>query len=401
MSGMPFVLVTGMFRSGTTLMARMLDAHPCVSFASDPYRPMFNDLRDRIAIGNGLASPDSLQSPLSSYFCDETERRIMKSVRESNLSVPIPAEDLRRLVPVLIERARLFVPKIAERMHEIGGGTYDEIYSSMMDLVRRTYGKQGARIVGHKEVWCTEFVRPLARSFPDMKFILMVRDPRAVFASNRLQARYPWLFLVRQWRKLAALTWIFSHDADLRESVLVVRYEELIADCESTARRICNFLDVDFSPDMIDGGGFRDGWGNPWRQNSVYSGASSVITNRLAEKWREVLTPEEVRFVETLCSPDMQVFGYEPSCDSTDEIPLSDVLNPPIVPPDELADWIRKYACTDRTSNVVEMMKEVLRKNMLLLEEDASSSLDETVVEGLFMSRSYLNQCLRRRVSSC
>ena len=40
------LFVTGTARSGTNLVARMLDAHPEVSVACDPYFPLFHSLRN-------------------------------------------------------------------------------------------------------------------------------------------------------------------------------------------------------------------------------------------------------------------------------------------------------------------------------------------------------------------
>ena len=40
-----FFIVTGIFRSGTTWLARALNSHPQISFESDPIAPIFNSFR--------------------------------------------------------------------------------------------------------------------------------------------------------------------------------------------------------------------------------------------------------------------------------------------------------------------------------------------------------------------
>jgi len=39
--------ITGMFRSGTTLISRMFQSHPEIACASDPYAPLFKEFRNQ------------------------------------------------------------------------------------------------------------------------------------------------------------------------------------------------------------------------------------------------------------------------------------------------------------------------------------------------------------------
>ena len=43
------IFVTGLFRSGTTWLARALNSHPEISFESDPIAPIFNSFRYDLA----------------------------------------------------------------------------------------------------------------------------------------------------------------------------------------------------------------------------------------------------------------------------------------------------------------------------------------------------------------
>lgn len=56
------LFIKGMFRSGTTHLARIHHAHDVIACASDPFRPFFNCLRDAVAedIGYTVDSFDPL-----------------------------------------------------------------------------------------------------------------------------------------------------------------------------------------------------------------------------------------------------------------------------------------------------------------------------------------------------
>jgi hypothetical protein len=387
-----YLFVTGMFRSGTTLLARILDVHPEISFASDPYRPFFNHLRSQLAQENNLTDFISPDLPLSSYFCDGPETELMNVIQRSHLKRSITRKQLRKLIFAMAKRALPFSPLVAKRMKELNGKTYAQLYERMMKLIQECYGKQNAKIVGHKEVWCTEFTAPLHRTFPNMRFIFLIRDPRAVCASNNVtKAKYSWLFLIRQWRKLAAMAWLFSTSYETKKLTLMIKYEDLILKPEQTAQKICAFLGVRFQKSMIDGQNFRDGNRKQWLQNSSY-GAGTSISRKFENQWKEVLSKEEIRFIEMFCYPDMELFGYERSLKKMAEFGLLDVLNPLVVKQEELSLWIRNLSNDEPIKNLVEMMKEFVRRGILNMPKHALAYLNAALVQAFFIDRKYFDQ---------
>lgn len=363
---MKSLFVTGMFRSGTTLLAKMMDAHREVAFASDPYRPFFNHLRDAAAARAGLSEHIPVQSPLNAYFADEIQSRVRQAVQDFDLKNPISPDQREQLVSIMQKAGEPYAPKLTRRMGEIRGKDYRSLFESMLALVANIYGKAGARAVGFKEVWCTEFAGMLLHHFPEMKVILMVRDPRAVCASNHAKdEKYPWLFLTRQWRKLALFAWRFAQDPETKDRVFLLRYEDLIGKPEETSKRMCSFLDIDFDPVMTDGSCFRDGDGNPWTQNSSY-GSGQGISTAYAEKWKSVLNPQEIRHIELLCDPDMKLFGYEPFSVDVDGLTDRDIEHPLMIPENQLAQWIRPFSDVRLESHQAALKLEAQRREWLV-----------------------------------
>ncbi len=390
---MNYLWVTGMFRSGTTLLAKMLDAHPKIAFTSDPYRPYFNDLRDMVARKNGLLKNNLPHMPLSDYFCDDEQLKVMKFVQSANLDMEIPKGHLEELKNLIAKRGMEFSPFVAQHVDELKGRNYCELFHSMMKLVAKYYGKGDEEIVGSKEVWCNEFTSVLLRSFNELKVINIIRDPRAVCASrNIIGEKYPWLFLARQWRKLSIFSWLFTNYREFSKSLLVIRYEDLIQNPEEVSKKICSFIGVDFSYDMIDGNKFREGDGSSWSQNSSY-GTSKEISAKYSEKWREVLNEDQIKLIEMLCCHEMKLFGYDPINEGVDILSEKYVYDPLIVKQEELAEWIKQYSDTRPIFNLIEMSKELVRNRLMHMDDNEIVQLKASneIIESLFIDRQYFN----------
>ncbi len=122
----------------------------------------------------------------------------------------------------------------------------------------------------------------LSELFPRAKFIHMTRDGRDVLCS-----------LKKRWftRFQAASAWLFNTAAGirLRESprYMEVSYEELVTHTEETIRNLCEFLEVEFVPEMLDNGQGRFKGSNrlqkAWRANPL-GPIRSVSLNRYQEE---------------------------------------------------------------------------------------------------------------------
>ena len=81
------IFITGMFRSGTTYLSRFFDSLPFVSSASDPFRPLINDIRSSRLIGDSLYVPPTY--PLQDYFLfpQSTLEKITCTFNETHFGV--------------------------------------------------------------------------------------------------------------------------------------------------------------------------------------------------------------------------------------------------------------------------------------------------------------------------
>ncbi|MBP7744779.1 MAG: sulfotransferase [Phycisphaerae bacterium] len=386
------LLVTGMFRSGTTLLARMLNAHPDIALASDPFLPFLKYLRTVVARDVlGPAAPAPLD-PLGDYFADYDGLRLLRAVQTANLDWPLSETDRAMLWPALQSFAKPFSPKLAERLDEVRGTTLRELYVDMLRLTQDVYGTGREQYVGHKEAWADEFGPALHRALPHLKSIHVIRDPRAVCASkNVADDKYPWLFLIRQWRKLTGLAWLAAYASAAREDCLLLRYEDLVADPPGASRRICAFLGLEFAPAMADAQSLKDGADTPWQRNSSYGDLATErsISSKGADRWRRVLSPREIELIEQLTYPVMQMFGYQPLTTPTTKLNAGLRFCPPQVTTEQLTPWIRTHVRVDPVSTVVQMAEEGLRLQLL----HATPDVPDDVVEALFLGRPLYEAC--------
>lgn len=383
------LFIMGMFRSGTTLLARMLHTHRNIACASDPYRPFFNSLRDSIAEELDIETP--LYAPLGSYYADDEQRCLFDAIQSTSLDRQFD-RNRKTLLSRIKSHGRPFSPRIIENLTEIPGETFADVYRNLLTKVPAQYGNEDEQWQATKEVWTTEFVPALAEAFPESRFLLVVRDPRAVAASNNVEetTKYPWTFLARQWRKLAILSWAYDRDPEIADRVEVVRYEDLVQSPRKTATDMCEFLDIDLDERILDPSNFVDGHGDQWLQNTSYDDGGASFNTDSVDKWQNVLTDRETALIEQCCLPSMDQFGYDLSASSGLGIEDELLLDPPVVESAEMADWISEYY-PNRTQHSLreELGSEGIRQRLLLCGEAVFTQLDDTTIRSYMLSEAF------------
>jgi Tfp pilus assembly protein PilF len=150
--------------------------------------------------------------------------------------------------------------------------------------------------------------------FPDARILFAVRDPRDVVLScfrrrfNLNPSTYELLDLRRaaslydRTMTLADLLW---EKQDLSEHRLI--YERLVHDFEGELREVCDFIGVDWRPDLLDFAGRA-------REGGVASASSEQISRGLygegVGQWRRYRA--QMAAVEPVLAPWVEHFGYPP-----------------------------------------------------------------------------------------
>jgi Sulfotransferase family len=276
------VFVAGLERSGTSLMYALLASHPQIAMTrrTNLWTHFYGQYGD-------LADDANLD------LCLGTMMRY------------------RRIVKLRPDRERL------RREFRSGERTYGRLFALLCEHHAEPLGK---RRWGDKSLHTERYARPILEAYRDARILHMIRDPRDRFASSltRWQRR-------RGGIGVGTAEWVTSARSALRNTrdhpgaYRTVRYESVVADPEGTMREVCAFIGEPFAPEMLSMHGapeFSDRG-----SNSSYGRRSpGTITTSSVGRYREVLTPRQVAYVQTLAGDLMVHLGYAP-----DPVPLRPV----------------------------------------------------------------------------
>jgi hypothetical protein len=157
-----------------------------------------------------------------------------------------------------------------------------------------------------------DHVAAIFARFPEAKLIVTLRDPRAILATqialekNRQTKRFSIYYAVAHWRVAAKLA---RQIRDGELSGLVVQYEQLVTEPSVWMQQVCEYLEVTFAPEIV----LRPTKvGQLWAGNSAAAVGFSEISSEPAKRWERELSENEIGWVEWHCRDLMPEFAYEP-----------------------------------------------------------------------------------------
>jgi hypothetical protein len=137
------------------------------------------------------------------------------------------------------------------------------------------------------------------------------------------------------WRRTAEYYRYLSENPNYQ----MAKYEDIVSDPETTLREICGRLKIDYRADLLDSSLYTDQSGQPWTRNSSFE-SSDRITTDTVERWRDVLSQQEIDAIEYTCGPDMAQLGYQARPQNELESAMLDYREDPTSYP----DWIRSLS---------------------------------------------------------
>lgn len=173
------------------------------------------------------------------------------------------------------------------------------------------------RVIGIKKGgWYTENVRLLKRMFPRSKFIHIIRDGRAVFASSKRAIHTDRGLPFETTASISALRWKRTVKAFERHEgadyAMEVRYETLIARTKDTVARILKFLEVRSDSDTVEQllmpreAAFVDA-----RNAYLHKNVGAEPKRSRINAWQDELTEAEIESFERIAGPTLMRKGYQ------------------------------------------------------------------------------------------
>jgi len=281
----PFLFACGVPRSGTTLLQRMLDHHPELAVANDShFIPRALELTDKSLI-------QQAQAGLEIELTDELATNVRDYHRFWRLGIDGEEFELVR------DKSE----------------TFQQLVSGLYGLLAQ---KQNKRFAGEKTPDYVRRLPMLQGLFPCAKMIHLVRDGRDV-ALSLLQWASPKKGPGRipLWDDdpvaVCAMWWRWLVMASREKAIasahyLEIHYEDLVRDPETTTRQVCDFLDLEFSEQMMD-----YHRGKSQQKNNCSAKSAWLAPQTGLRDWRTDMESEQVQLFEVLASDALREFGYE------------------------------------------------------------------------------------------
>jgi SAM-dependent methyltransferase len=219
-----FFFIVGTGRSGTTLMAQVLNAHSqiCVPIELQITVEESN---------NGARLAEIFETQKNLKFRTEDYIKLIEDRCPHDVMKYYDYHDFFNRIPYPVLSLQWLLTKL-----------YSDIAHS-----------KGKTIFAEQTPWYGQHIGLFNRLFPRAKFIHMVRDGRDVAISF---ARTPW------WHKDINLNlerWAYEVNKIerdgmrlLEDRILTVRYEDFVLESEKVTRMVCTFLEVHFEETMLD-----------------------------------------------------------------------------------------------------------------------------------------------------
>lgn len=282
---MKFFFVTGLYRSGTTLLEKLLFQHPSISIAFQPYPSFYHSVKTRFNEIQSISSVYPINTRLDNEYFEMQD---------------------------FIEFLNHYKFKEEDR---VNSGSESLLHSGkgFIDLFKQLQLEAGEELItteteyaGSKEILCEDFIGALLEN--GVRIIHIVRDPRDVLCSAALGKEYtgkirPMLYTIRMWRKSVAFRIQYAE----HPLFYAVKYEDLVTAPKTALNELAGFMnlkEIELQDRLIDQKG------TIWKSNSSFS-KSDLISSSSIGKYKEILDADSIAYVNSLCAPELKYLNYE------------------------------------------------------------------------------------------
>lgn len=255
------LFIVGVPRSGTTLLATILDQHTKIHVDK-------NALALRIC---RIFKKSQKQSPL-----DQEKKYIIDLLKKDSRLVKYFSLNQHKKNESIIQFINIQLKNIAKSNNK-------EIYVD-------------------KSPDAVEELEYLLSIFPSTKILALNRDPRANIKSL-IQRQYLTLELASlKWREynqklLAIQKWIGD------ERFIFIPYEGLVEHPKSTIKKVCDFLNIEFEESMVELHKIE-------HLNNPKAYVQNKFDSSKIQDWKDKMSYKDIEFIESICFFPMNALGY-------------------------------------------------------------------------------------------
>jgi hypothetical protein len=291
--------ITGLERTGGSLMARLLEGHPEV--ASYPFEFRYGGNRNDFPVCDGNTNfYDFLKTHM---LIDRFELFFNGKLEKGKNQI----DDFKSLCDkeyffTGIKKCQLKEIEPFEGINVVSKLFFNSMKNNTMEWDKVKY------IAWHASKPISESITNLVEK-DDMKFIHMVRLPFDIISSNlnRKEARYR----LTTKPEIAACLWTYSllsallYMQNQPKNNLIVRYEDLVRNTDDTCKKISAFLGITDDPILR----VPNYLGQNWRGNSSFNSFRRVSDKSLG-RFTSTLNRKEINIINTICKDSLPLAGY-------------------------------------------------------------------------------------------
>ena len=278
------LLISGQRRSGTTLVARLLNVQNGVRIWSD------------------FLHIDRLRRHIRAQRCDqqlsEGQQRELKRHFQFLNEASVRNESL---------------PFGIGWLHSLKVDRLIDFYRAILDQA----GGESIRVIGHKSTMAHAVFEELLTAIPELQIVYVIRDPRDVVNSSLARQKkdprfeeadksiFAW---IQEWAEAENTVNRVVQNPAIRDRILIVRYEDLVLDEKEAQGRLARFLglkSIEIPPDLHKGADVTE-------NASSFGAIRTSLDSTPIGRWKTT-SVQTGRIVEILLSDVMHRQGYTPS----------------------------------------------------------------------------------------
>lgn len=291
----PVLFPCGMSRSGTTLLATILDSHTNISLCYELIPPPGLHLAPIINLLNEVASStNDLKTVSENLQQSESDSKGTELFISHCLRAGIKASELKIVLTDLISTGLIEIKTLRDRL----------FLAYKISEIKRFKGK--SPISGFK--LNIPSVESAFSFFPKGIFIFILRDPRDVVASHiKRNFKRSTQDICSAWMNY--LTCFEKFRSKKPGKTYIVKYEDLVTNPNDSIKSIFEKIPLDMEQNLFD---FYKS------QASIHQGGhpnikelqKNFFTTSIG-RWEKDLSKDTINVVEKLCGEKMNEYGYE------------------------------------------------------------------------------------------
>jgi hypothetical protein len=174
------------------------------------------------------------------------------------------------------------------------------------------YPKKNILLIGDKNPFYTFCIDEIKEIYPNAKFIHLIRDARANVRSHIVSFKTNFIsFIAFKW--LHYINEVEDKKEQYPDSFITVRYEDLIKTPELSLREICQFLEINYNPTSLD---FHETIntklsGYKKYSEGIHANLKKPIDPTINEKWKTYFNKKQTNIINVICQKHLKRLKYD------------------------------------------------------------------------------------------